>query len=65
MSVITGEHGSAGRLRGRGNFERGHWPYIGYNSQGPDDVKALVSSLGDQVEPWYAEGGVDFIDSER
>jgi uncharacterized protein YbjT (DUF2867 family) len=34
---------------------------IGYNSQGPDDVKALVSSLGDQVEPWYAEGGVDFM----
>jgi hypothetical protein len=34
---------------------------IGYNSQGPEEFKALISSLGDQVEPWYAAGGVDFM----
>jgi uncharacterized protein YbjT (DUF2867 family) len=34
---------------------------ISYNPQGPDDFKALISSLGDQVEPWYAAGGVDFM----
>ena len=34
---------------------------IGYNLQGPEEFKALISSLGDQVEPWYAAGGVDFM----
>lgn len=34
---------------------------IGYNPQGPEEFKALISSLGDQVEPWYAEGGIDFM----
>ncbi|HEX8550206.1 MAG TPA: NmrA family NAD(P)-binding protein [Abditibacteriaceae bacterium] len=34
---------------------------IRFNPQGPDDFKALISSLGDQVEPWYAAGGVDFM----
>jgi len=34
---------------------------IGYNPQGPEEFKALISSLGDQVEPWYAAGGVDFM----
>lgn len=34
---------------------------IGYNPQGPEEFKALLSSLGDQVEAWYAAGGVDFM----
>jgi uncharacterized protein YbjT (DUF2867 family) len=34
---------------------------IGFNPQGPEEFKALISSLGTQVEPWYAEGGVDFM----
>jgi NAD(P)H dehydrogenase (quinone) len=34
--------------------------HIRYNPQGPEEFKALISSLGDQVEPWYAAGGLDF-----
>jgi NAD(P)H dehydrogenase (quinone) len=34
---------------------------IGFNPQGPDEFKALISSPGAPVERWYAEGGVDFM----
>lgn len=34
---------------------------IAYAIKGPDDFKALISSPGVQVEPWYAEGGLDFM----
>ncbi|KAH7070682.1 NmrA family protein [Paraphoma chrysanthemicola] len=27
----------------------------------PDDFKALVSAPGSKAEPWYAEGGIDFM----
>jgi NAD(P)H dehydrogenase (quinone) len=34
---------------------------IAFNPRGPDDFKKLVSSPGSGAEPWYAEGGVDFM----
>jgi NAD(P)H dehydrogenase (quinone) len=34
---------------------------IGFNPQGPEEFKALITSLGALVEPWYAEGGIDFM----
>jgi NAD(P)H dehydrogenase (quinone) len=34
---------------------------IAFNPRGPDDFKALVSSPSSAAEPWYAEGGVDFM----
>ena len=34
---------------------------IGFNPQGPDEFKALISSPEAPVERWYAEGGVDFM----
>lgn len=34
---------------------------IAFNARGPDDFKALVLSPGASAEPWYAEGGVDFM----
>jgi uncharacterized protein YbjT (DUF2867 family) len=34
---------------------------IAFNPRGPDDFKKLVSSPDSGAEPWYAEGGVDFM----
>src|SRR4051794_31192760 len=34
---------------------------IGCRLQGPEEFKAFLSSTGTSVEPWYAEGGVDFF----
>ncbi|KAH6951307.1 NmrA family protein [Fusarium avenaceum] len=34
---------------------------ITFSPQGPDDFKALVSAPGSSAEPWYAEGGIDFM----
>ena len=34
---------------------------IAFDPRGPDDFKALVLAPGSGAEPWYAEGGVDFM----
>ena len=32
-----------------------------FNPRGPDGFKVVVSALGLGAEPWYAEGGFDFM----
>lgn len=34
---------------------------IAYTPRGPDDFKAMVSAPESSAEPWYAEGGTDFM----